>query len=126
MIYCLHMTMAMRPLTRQTLRGTWATVLLPLAGDDSIDFGRLADELSVLLGAGLDGIYTNGTAGEFHALEEEEYDRVTRVVATACAAAGQAFQLGAGHMSGQTSLRRIRTNSTSRVNAASSGPRSVI
>jgi dihydrodipicolinate synthase/N-acetylneuraminate lyase len=98
----------MRPLTRQTLRGTWATVLLPLAGDDSIDFGRLADELSVLLGAGLDGIYTNGTAGEFHALEEEEHDRVTEVVATACTAAGKAFQLGASHMSGQTSLRRIR------------------
>jgi dihydrodipicolinate synthase/N-acetylneuraminate lyase len=110
--------MTIRCLTRQTLRGTWATVLLPLAGDDSIDFGRLADELSVLLGAGLDGIYTNGTAGEFHALDEEEYDRVTHVVAQACTAAGKAFQLGAGHMSGQTSLRRIRT-------AAACGPAAI-
>jgi dihydrodipicolinate synthase/N-acetylneuraminate lyase len=98
----------MQPLTRTTLRGTWGTVLLPLASDDSIDFGRLAEELSVLLAAGLDGIYTNGTAGEFHTLEEDEYDQVTDVVAAACGAAGSPFQLGASHMSGQTSLRRIR------------------
>jgi len=98
----------MQPLTRTTLRGTWATVLLPLAADDSIDYGRLADELAVLVAAGLDGIYTNGTAGEFHALDEDEYDRVTRLVAEACAAAGVPFQLGASHMSGQISLGRIR------------------
>jgi dihydrodipicolinate synthase/N-acetylneuraminate lyase len=98
----------MQPLTRSTLRGTWATVLLPLAADDSIDFGRLADELAVLVAAGLDGIYTNGTAGEFHALDEDEYDRVTQFVAEACAGAGVPFQLGASHMSGQVSLRRIR------------------
>jgi dihydrodipicolinate synthase/N-acetylneuraminate lyase len=98
----------MQPLTRQTLRGTWGAVLLPLNDDDSIDFGRLDEELSVLLRAGLDGIYTNGTAGEFHTLEEAEYDRITEVVATACAAAGAPFQLGASHMSGQVSLRRIR------------------
>lgn len=99
----------MPPLTRTTLRGTWGTVLLPLATDDSIDSGRLAEELSVLLAAGLDGIYTNGTAGEFHTLEESEYDQITEVVAAACGAAGIPFQLGASHMSGQTSLRRIRS-----------------
>lgn len=98
----------MRPLTRETLRGTWATVLLPLADDDSIDFGRLAAELAALVGAAPDGIYTNGTAGEFHALDEEEYDRITAVVAERCTSAGIPFQLGASHMSGQISLGRIR------------------
>jgi dihydrodipicolinate synthase/N-acetylneuraminate lyase len=95
-------------LTRSTLRGTWGSVLLPLAQDDSIDVGRLAAELAVLTTAGLDGIYTCGTAGEFHTLEESEYDQVTAAVATACRAAGVPYQLGAGHMSGQLSLRRIR------------------
>jgi dihydrodipicolinate synthase/N-acetylneuraminate lyase len=98
----------MAHLTRETLRGTWATVLLPLADDDSVDFGRLADELAVLVNAGLDGIYTNGTAGEFHCLDEDEYDLITDVVAQAARRAGLPFQLGASHMSGQTSLRRIR------------------
>jgi dihydrodipicolinate synthase/N-acetylneuraminate lyase len=98
----------MRPLTRETLRGTWGTVLLPLADDESIDFGRLAQELAVLADAGLDGIYTNGTAGEFHALDEEEYDQITAFVAERCTSAGLEFQLGASHMSGQISLHRIR------------------
>ena len=77
-------------LTRQTLRGTWATVLLPVARDEAIDFGRLADELAVLVTAGLDGLYTNGTAGEFHCLEEDEYDLITDVVAQACRRARRA------------------------------------
>jgi dihydrodipicolinate synthase/N-acetylneuraminate lyase len=100
------------PLTRQTLRGTWATVLLPVAHDDSIDFGRLEQELSALIAAGLDGIYTNGTAGEFHAMDEEEYDRVTALAAERCTTAGVPFQLGASHMSGQISLRRIRRSAS--------------
>src|ERR1700722_17595808 len=95
-------------LTRQTLRGTWAPVLLPLTPDEAIDFGLLRDELAVLTGAGLDGIYTNGTASEFHCLEEDEYDRITEVVAQACRQAGVPCQLGASQMSGQASLRRIR------------------
>ena len=95
-------------LTRQTLRGTWAPVLLPLTPDEAIDFGLLREELAVLTGAGLDGIYTNGTASEFHCLEEDEYDRITEVVAQACRQAGVPCQLGASQMSGQASLRRIR------------------
>ena len=75
-------------LTRQTLRGTWGTVLLPVAPDETIDLGRLADELAILVTAGLDGVYTNGTAGEFHCLEEDEYDLITDVVAQACQRAG--------------------------------------
>jgi dihydrodipicolinate synthase/N-acetylneuraminate lyase len=59
-------------------------------------------------GAGLDGLYTNGTAGEFHCLDEAEYDLITDVVAQACQRAGVPCQLGASHMSGQISLRRIR------------------
>jgi hypothetical protein len=61
-------------LTRPTLRGTWAPVLLPVAPDEAIDFGLLREELAVLVDAGLDGIYTNGTASEFHCLEEDEYE----------------------------------------------------
>jgi dihydrodipicolinate synthase/N-acetylneuraminate lyase len=96
------------PITRTDLRGVWAAVLLPLSRDDSIDLGRLADELAALLDARPSGIYTCGTAGEFHALDEHEFDEVTAVVAAACAGASVPFQLGASHMSGQISLGRIR------------------
>ncbi len=83
-------------------------MLLPVGPDEAIDFRRLADELAVLVSTGLDGIYTNGTASEFHCLEEDEYDRITEVVARAGREAGVPCQLGASHMSGQVSLRRIR------------------
>lgn len=98
----------MEPLTRATLRGTWATVLLPLDEREAIDEDRLAHELDVLLDAGLDGIYTGGTAAEFYAIDDDEHDRVSAIVAERCAEHGQAFQIGAGHMSGSVAIGRIR------------------
>ncbi|HEX6357949.1 dihydrodipicolinate synthase family protein [Actinophytocola sp.] len=90
------------------LRGVWATVLLPLEANDDIDFGRLEAEVDVLLTTGVHGIYTNGSAGEFHTLGDAEYDRLHDLVATRCRAAGMPFQLGAGHPGGHRSLELIR------------------
>ena len=82
-------------------------MLLPIAPDESIDLGRLREELEVLVSAELAGCYTNGTAGELHALDEAEHDAVSEIVAQRCGRAGVAFQIGASHMSGQVSLSRI-------------------
>jgi dihydrodipicolinate synthase/N-acetylneuraminate lyase len=82
-------------------------VLLPLRPDDAIDFDLLETELDVLLGLGLPGIYTCGTAGEFHTLDEAEFDALSELVAARSKSAGSAFQLGASHMSGQLCLSRI-------------------
>ncbi|WP_020670827.1 dihydrodipicolinate synthase family protein [Amycolatopsis nigrescens] len=98
----------MRALGTAELHGVWASTLLPLNEDDTIDFGRLELEVDALIAAGPHGIYTNGSAGEFHTLAEYEYDRLHELVAGRCADAGVAFQLGAGHPSGQLSLDRIR------------------
>jgi len=95
-------------LDRATLRGTWATVLLPVDEDGAIRWDRLERELDALLGSGVDGIYTGGTAGEFYALLEEEYLALNRLVAGRCAEAGVPCQIGASHMSGQLSVERIR------------------
>ncbi len=61
----------MKPLTSTQISGTWGTTLLPINKDESIDFGRLSQDLDYLLTSGVDGIYTNGTAGEFYAQTEE-------------------------------------------------------
>ncbi len=50
----------------------WATLLLPLNADDSIDFTRLESQAEVLGGSQLDGLYAHGTAGEFQTLTEDE------------------------------------------------------
>ena len=44
-------------LSRETLRGTWGTVLLPIADGDRIDLAAIAAQLDVLTTSGLDGIY---------------------------------------------------------------------
>ncbi len=96
------------PLAGPTLHGTWGTVLLPVRPDDEIDFDLLEAELDVLLNVGLPGIYTCGTAGEFHTLEEAEFDALSELVATRSKSVGSPFQIGASHMSGQLCLSRIR------------------
>lgn len=95
-------------LTTKTLKGNWGTLLLPIGKDDSIDFGRLAEEIDVLTGAGLDGIYSNGTAGEFHNQTEAEFDQVQLMMAEKCRRAGMPFQIGASHPSPVISLERIK------------------
>ena len=62
----------------------------------------------MLILAGVDGIYSNGTAGEFYAQSEEEFDRIHTVLAEKCNQAGMPFQIGASHMSAQISLSRVK------------------
>jgi dihydrodipicolinate synthase/N-acetylneuraminate lyase len=95
-------------LTRPGLRGVWGTLLLPLNGDDSIDFGRLRNQADFLAASGLHGLYAHGTAGEFHTLTEAEFDTVNELLADACKSAGVAFQIGCSHPLAQTTLERVR------------------
>jgi dihydrodipicolinate synthase/N-acetylneuraminate lyase len=98
----------MNPLTSAQIRGTWGTVLLPVNADESIDYACLAEEVAKICASGLHGLYTNGTAGEFLSLSEEEFDRTSEIVAQAAGRFGMAFQLGASHASPQLTLERIR------------------
>jgi 4-hydroxy-tetrahydrodipicolinate synthase len=98
----------MKPLTSGQITGTWATVLLPINKDESIDFRRLAQDLDYLVTTGVDGIYSHGTAGEFYALTEEEFDRINALLAEKCERAGLPFQIGHSHMSAQVSIERVR------------------
>ncbi|KGM36025.1 dihydrodipicolinate synthase family protein [Inquilinus limosus] len=77
------------------LHGNWATLLLPIAADESIDSGRLAEEIDLLVAARVDGIYSNGTAGELHNQTEAEYAAIQTLLAEKCRAAGMPFVIGA-------------------------------
>lgn len=98
----------MEPASNSDIRGTWGTLLLPIQSDDSICWTRLAGEIDSLIAAGVDGIYSNGTACEFHAQSEAEFDRIHHLLAEKCATACIAWQAGASHMCAQTSLDRVR------------------
>lgn len=94
-------------LTAHELRGTYATLLLPVREDDSIDFEELERQIGHYLDAGVDGIYSNGTAGEFYSLTQEEFLRISRLLADACERNGTPFQIGAAWPTPQESLERI-------------------
>ncbi len=95
-------------LTAKNLRGNWATLLLPIDASDRIDAARLAEEIDFLVHAGVDGIYSNGTAGEFHNQTEEEFDQVQKLLADKCHRQDMRFQIGASHPSPIISLERLK------------------
>ena len=90
------------------IRGNWATLLLPIDSDDSIDFVRLGTEIDVLIAAEVDGIYSNGTAGEFHNQTEAEFDAIQQLLAQSCRAAGMPFVIGACQPDPRLALDRVR------------------
>jgi dihydrodipicolinate synthase/N-acetylneuraminate lyase len=88
--------------------GNWASLLLPIDADDSIEFDKLAEEIDILVDAGVDGIYSNGTAGEFHNQTEEEFDRIQSMLAERCKASATAFVIGACQPDSSIMLNRVR------------------
>jgi dihydrodipicolinate synthase/N-acetylneuraminate lyase len=98
----------MSPFTSTEIRGNWASLLLPINADESIDYSLLAAEIDNLIAASVSGIYSNGSAGEFFAQTESEFDRVNQLLAEKCEKARMPFQIGACHMSPQLSRDRLR------------------
>ncbi|MDC9835856.1 dihydrodipicolinate synthase family protein [Rhizobium binxianense] len=88
--------------------GNWASLLLPIAADDSIEFDKLAEEIDILIDAGVDGIYSNGTAGEFHNQTEEEFDRIQEMLAGRCKASSTPYVIGACQPDPSIMFNRVR------------------
>jgi dihydrodipicolinate synthase/N-acetylneuraminate lyase len=102
----------MNPLRSEEIIGVWGTVLLPIREDETIDWFLLDKEIETLLDAGLHGVYTNGTAGEFYNQTEAEFDTLSEKLATAAEKRGIPFQLGCAHPSPLVCLDRVRRASS--------------
>lgn len=89
------------------ITGNWATLLLPI-NNEAIDFTRLAAQIDHYIASGVDGIYSNGTAGEFYTQSEEEFEQISQILAEKCHQAKMPFQIGASHCHPQAALQRIR------------------
>jgi hypothetical protein len=98
----------MRPLKSEEIYGNWATLLLPINPNDSIDYLRLEEEIDKLIAMQVNGIYSNGTAGEFYNQTEAEFDSIHQLLADKCNVSGMPFQIGGSHMSPVISLERIK------------------
>lgn len=98
----------MERLLSKDIFGNWATLLLATDNAGAIDYASMADEIDVLIASCPNGIYSNGTAGEFYAQSEDEFDRVSLMLSEKCERAGVAYQVGVSHMSPQLSLERLK------------------
>ena len=88
-------------------RGIWGAVLLPLDRAGEIDMAALADTVDILCAGSLAGIYTNGTASEFHSQTEAEFDTVTALVADRAGRVGKPFQIGVSNSNARVARARL-------------------
>ena len=98
----------MNPLKSHEIFGNWATLLLPIDNDDQIDYELLEQEIDFLIDAKVNGIYSNGTAGEFYNQTEEEFDAISSLLAEKCNKAGMPFQIGCSHPGPIVCLQRVK------------------
>jgi 4-hydroxy-tetrahydrodipicolinate synthase len=98
----------MSPLKSDDIFGNWATIFLPIEKDESINYDKLSAQIDLLISMKLNGIYSNGTAGEFYNQSEEEFDTINSILAEKCNAASQAFQIGCNQTSPKLTLERIK------------------
>ncbi len=78
-------------LTRENLHSVWAAIATPFDEDDRFDEARFRENLRRLHAAGVHGIYTTDSDGEFYAIELDEFKRIVDVFddTAACLYGGQ-------------------------------------
>ena len=81
-------------LTAERVRGIWAGVTLCWDDTDRLDERTYAQNIRRTLGAGVHGIYTTGSTGEFYAIEFEEFCRMVDIQAELCGGARMPLQIG--------------------------------
>ena len=68
-------------LTRDNLHGIWAAITTPFDAQDRFDEDIFRENSRRLHAAGVHGIYTTDSDGEFYAIEIEEFKQIVRVFA---------------------------------------------
>ena len=94
-------------MTSETLHGVWAALLTPWTADDRVDEAAVEAEIHAFAAAGVHGLYTGGTAGEFYAQDDATFVGLTRLVCRTAANAGLPVQIGCTALSTRTVRARI-------------------
>ena len=98
----------MKPLSHNLIYGNWATLLLATDSRGNLDFGRLEDEIDVLIDSKPNGIYSNGTACEFYSQTMDEFVKISELLSSRCEAVGVPYQIGVSHPCPHESLERLQ------------------
>lgn len=81
-------------LTRANLHGVWAAIATPFDDQDRFDEETLRENMRRLHAAGVHGIYTTDSDGEFYAIELDEFRRIVDVFADEAHRLGIPAQVG--------------------------------
>ncbi|MEM1285007.1 MAG: dihydrodipicolinate synthase family protein [Pseudomonadota bacterium] len=97
------------PGTRRSIlfRGVWATTLLRIDQTGGIDLQGIQEQTTAFAAAGCQGVYIGGTASEFHALSDSQFEVTSTALAQAATNCELPFQIGASHPLAPGSLVRI-------------------
>ena len=84
----------MRALNRETLKGLWAAVPTPWTPTGNLDEGVVQRNCERLAAAGVDGIYTTDSDGEFYGIEINNFRTLARVFGRAMTSVGKDAAMG--------------------------------
>lgn len=84
----------MRRLTAMDLKGVWAGVTMSWDEDLRLDEEAYRANIERMIHAGVHGVYTTGSTGEFYAVEYEEFCRMVDIQAELCGKAETPLQIG--------------------------------
>jgi 4-hydroxy-tetrahydrodipicolinate synthase len=82
------------PLNADQLKGMWAALPATWTLQDQLDEDTTRENVRRMCRAGVHGVYTHGTTGEFYAQSEEEWRRVARATIEESKAHRVACQIG--------------------------------
>jgi 4-hydroxy-tetrahydrodipicolinate synthase len=95
-------------LTRSNLHGVWAAIATPFDDDDRFDAEVLRENMRRLHAAGVHGIYTTDSDGEFYAIELDEYQRIIDVFSEEAHRLGIPTQVGVTWTNTRGIVNRLR------------------
>ena len=98
----------MKDLRAYRVCGNWTPLLLSWNKNGLLDAARIEGTLDILLNMRVDGIYVDAHNDGYTTLTENEYDHVTEMLASRCAAVNIPFQIGMGHGLEHVALDRLK------------------
>ena len=96
------------PLTQDTFRGPWAGLPVAWTDDDRFDEPTYRADVARCCRAGVPGVYTGGTTGEFYAMEFDEFQSVARSTIEECHAHRKPAIIGCSATYTLGAVRRAR------------------
>jgi len=99
----------LQPANLNSPYGIWGAVLLCVSSHGTIDWDVMSAHIKALCESSVNGIYTNGTAGEFHNQTGAEYTQLTKLVASIAKDNQKPFQLGVSHSNPRVALKRLQS-----------------